>query len=74
MSSDSNFTQEEANIIAEVQDILQNISNALNRLPPHVRQHLLSNIKTFDQESQSLNDLHPIAPYPSSQQYWNVAS
>jgi hypothetical protein len=57
MSSIPNFTQEEANIIAEVQEILQNISNALNRLPPHVRQHLLSNIKTFDQESQSLNDL-----------------
>jgi altronate dehydratase len=57
MSSDFNFTKEEAIIIAEVQEILQNISNALNRFPPHVRQHLLSNIKTFDQESQSLNDL-----------------
>lgn len=57
MSSIPNLTEQEANIVAEVQEILQNISNALNRLPPHVRQHLLSNIKTFNQESQSLNDL-----------------
>ena len=57
MSSISNLTEQEANILAEVQEILQNINNSLNKLPPHVRQHLLSNIKTFDQESQSLNDL-----------------
>ena len=57
MSSIPNLTEQEANIVAEVQEILQNISNALNRLPPEVRQHLLSNIKTFNEESQSLNDL-----------------
>ena len=57
MSSIPNLTEQEANIVAEVQEILQNISNALNRLPSEVRQHLLSNIKTFNEESQSLNDL-----------------
>ena len=57
MSSISNLTEQQAIIVAEVQKILQNISNALNRLPPEVRQQLLSNIKTFNQESQSLNNL-----------------
>ena len=57
MSSIPKLTQEEAVVVAEVQGILHKISNALNKLPPHIQQHLLSNIKTFNQESQSLNDL-----------------
>lgn len=57
MSSTSNFTQDEQKIITEIQEILQNINNALLKLPVHVRQHLLSNIETFDQETKYFNNL-----------------
>ena len=55
MQPDSNITQEEVTIVAELQQILQKISNALDQLPVHLKKHLLSDIEIFNQESQSFN-------------------
>jgi hypothetical protein len=55
MQPDSNITQEEVTIVAELQQILQKISNALHQLPVHLKEHLLSDIEIFNQESQSFN-------------------
>ena len=55
MQPDSNITQEELVIVTELQQILHNISNALNQLPVHLKEHILSDIEIFNQESQSFN-------------------
>ena len=55
MQPDSNITQEEIVIVAELQQILHNISNALDQLPVHLKKHILSDIEIFNQESQSFN-------------------
>ena len=55
MSNDPKFTQEEAIVIAELQQILQNINKAIDKLPVHLKKHLLSSIKILDQETQSFN-------------------
>lgn len=56
MSSNSNLTQEEINVVTELQQILQKISTALDKLPVHLKKHILSDIDIFSEESQHFNN------------------
>lgn len=55
MSTVPDITEEEMKVILEIREIMQNIDKALKKLPPHVRQHVVSSIEEFNEQSKSFN-------------------